>query len=126
MSRICSEMEFDNHYSEEYCKALFDRANKSILDKLVSTIEEGKKYIIRRNMFVDEIPEKNLVRAETFIDVGELITCRDCRFCEKQTVRYSLKPIFVCLADWCMGSEGDNPIVKPNGFCAWSERRDDA
>lgn len=56
----------------------------------------------------------------------QIVRCKDCKFCEQQKVRYAPNPIYVCLADWCMGSEGDNPLVEPDGFCAWGERRNDA
>lgn len=54
----------------------------------------------------------------------EVIRCRNCKFGEQQIVRFSPDPIFICLADWCKGSEGDNPLVDMNGFCAWGERRE--
>lgn len=52
-----------------------------------------------------------------------IVRCRDCKFGEQQIVRFSPDPIFVCLADWCKGSEGDNPLVDIDGFCAWGERK---
>lgn len=55
----------------------------------------------------------------------EIVRCRDCRNLESQTVSYSDKPIFVCTAEWCEGAERDNPLVEPDGFCAWGERRED-
>ena len=53
----------------------------------------------------------------------EVVRCRDCKYCEVQTVCYSSNPYFVCLADWCEGADHDNPIVESDGFCAWGERR---
>lgn len=53
----------------------------------------------------------------------EIVRCRDCKYIELQTVSYSVNPLYVCLAEWCEGSEGDNPLVVPFGFCAWGERR---
>ena len=53
----------------------------------------------------------------------EIVRCRDCKYHEPMTVCYLEKPLSVCTADWCTGAEGDNPLVKPDGFCAWSERR---
>lgn len=54
----------------------------------------------------------------------KIVRCKDCKYCELQTVSYSDKPLFVCLAEWCEGSEHDNPLVEPDGFCAWGERKE--
>lgn len=56
--------------------------------------------------------------------LGEIVRCRDCKHHKLQTVVYSDKPLSVCTAEWCEGSEGDNPLVEPNGFCKWGERRE--
>ena len=53
----------------------------------------------------------------------EIVRCRDCKHHESQGVSYSDKPLSVCTAEWCEGSEHDNPLVEPNGFCAWGERK---
>ena len=52
----------------------------------------------------------------------EIVRCRDCKHHELQTVVYSSKPLSICTAEWCEGSEHDNPLVEPDGFCAWGER----
>lgn len=54
----------------------------------------------------------------------EIVRCRDCKYCELLTVVYLDKPLSVCTAEWCEGAEGDNPLVKPDGFCAWGERQE--
>lgn len=55
---------------------------------------------------------------------GEIVRCRDCKYCEVQTVSYySSNTFFVCLADWCEGSDHDNPTVESDGFCAWGEKK---
>jgi hypothetical protein len=54
----------------------------------------------------------------------EIVRCRDCKHHELQGVSYSDKPLSVCTAEWCEGSEHDNPLVEPNGFCAWGERKE--
>ena len=61
----------------------------------------------------------NLYKSMDFIQV---VRCRDCKYLETQTVSFSDKPLFVCIAEWCIGAEGDNPLVEPDGFCAWGER----
>lgn len=48
-----------------------------------------------------------------------IVRCKDCKFSELMKVRYSDKKITICNAEWCEGSEGDHPIVDPDGFCAW-------
>lgn len=54
----------------------------------------------------------------------EVVRCFDCKHHELQNVSYSDKPLSVCTAEWCEGSEHDNPLVESNGFCAWGERRE--
>lgn len=54
----------------------------------------------------------------------EIVRCRDCKHYELLTVSYSDKPLSVCTAEWCEGMERDNPLVEPDGFCAWGERRE--
>ena len=56
--------------------------------------------------------------------LNAIIRCRDCKHLEMQTVSYSKKPLSICTAEWCEGAEGDNPLVEPDGFCAWGERKD--
>lgn len=77
------------------------------------------EYIYRSNgePLANERGEILLARA------GEVVRCRDCRHYEMQTVRYSGEPLSVCTAEWCEGSEGDNPLVEPNGFCAWGIKK---
>lgn len=52
----------------------------------------------------------------------KIVRCRDCKHHELQGVSYSDKLLSVCTAEWCEGSEHDNPLVEPDGFCAWGER----
>lgn len=51
----------------------------------------------------------------------EIVRCRNCKYHELMVVSYLDKPLSVCTAEWCVGAEGDNPLVKPDGFCAWGE-----
>lgn len=67
-------------------------------------------------IWVDDLPD--LKRGE------EIVRCRDCKYHDLQTVVYSSKPLSVCMAEWCEGSEHDNPLVEPNGYCKWGERRE--
>lgn len=57
-------------------------------------------------------------------ELTEIVRCRDCKHYELLTVSYSDKPLSVCTAEWCEGMERDNPLVEPDGFCAWGERRE--
>ena len=57
------------------------------------------------------------------IDFVQVVRCRDCKYCATITVSYSDKPAHECIAEWCRGAEGDNPLVEPDGFCAWGERK---
>lgn len=52
----------------------------------------------------------------------EIVRCRDCKYHDLQTVVYSSKPLSVCMAEWCEGSEHE--LVEPNGYCKWGERRE--
>lgn len=52
-----------------------------------------------------------------------IVHCKDCMFSEVVTVRYSDRSFAVCLADWCEGSEGVHPIIEPDGFCSYGERK---
>lgn len=44
----------------------------------------------------------------------EIVRCRDCVYFDK----YENDEINVCY-----GFDNEQPIVEPNGFCAWAERR---
>lgn len=74
----------------------------------------------------NKIWRKNEVRimldVYTSMDFVQVVRCRDCKYLEKITLSYSDKPLFACTAEWCIGAEGDNPLVEPDGFCAWGER----
>lgn len=52
----------------------------------------------------------------------KVVYCRNCKHHELQKVSYSEKPLSVCTAEWCEGSEHDNPLIEPDGFCAWGEK----
>ena len=54
----------------------------------------------------------------------EIVRCRDCKYRELMTVSYLDKPLSVCISEQWIGAEGDNPLVKPDGFCAWGERNE--
>lgn len=53
----------------------------------------------------------------------EIMRCRDCKYHEYLNVSYSDKLFSVCLSEQWIGAEGDNPLVEPDGFCAWGERK---
>ena len=53
----------------------------------------------------------------------EIVRCCDCKHHEYLNVSYSDKLFSVCLSEQWIGAEGDNPLVEPNGFCAWGERK---
>ncbi len=53
----------------------------------------------------------------------EIVRCCDCKCHEYMTVSYSDKPLSVCVSEQWMGAEGDNPLVEPDGFCKWGERK---
>ena len=55
--------------------------------------------------------------------VQPIVRCYVCKHCDMFTVSYSDNPLFACLSEQWIGAEGDNPLVKPNGFCAWGERK---
>ena len=54
----------------------------------------------------------------------EIVRCKDCKHHELMTVSYLDKPLSVCISEQWIGAEGDNPLVKPDGFCAWGERKE--
>lgn len=54
----------------------------------------------------------------------EIVRCCDCKHHEYMTVSYSDNPLSVCYSEQWIGAEGDNPLVKHDGFCAWGERQD--
>lgn len=56
-------------------------------------------------------------------DLEEIVRCSDCKYHDYMTVSYSDKPLSVCYSEQWIGAEGDNPLVEPNGFCAWGERK---
>lgn len=53
----------------------------------------------------------------------EIVRCKDCKHHEYMTVSYSDNPLSVCYSEQWVGAEGDNPLVAPNGFCKWGERK---
>lgn len=53
----------------------------------------------------------------------EIVRCCDCKHHEYLNVSYSDKLFSVCLSEQWIGAEGDNPLVEPDGFCAWGERK---
>lgn len=60
----------------------------------------------------------------------EIVRCRDCKHVHhcpdwQPDKRFKPKDIWICEAEWCMGFEGDHPLVEPDGFCKWGERRGD-
>lgn len=62
---------------------------------------------------------------EVFISGDKLpriVRCRDCKYHEPMVVSYLDKPLSVCISEQWIGAEGDNPLVKPDGFCAWGEK----
>lgn len=73
--------------------------------------------------------------AKTFTDLRshrheQIVRCRDCKHARHESnwqPDKRRKPIdlWLCEAEWCEGLEGDSPCVKPDGFCAWGERKDD-
>lgn len=64
-------------------------------------------------------------RGSHWLTGEKIVRCRDCKHLDEIRVSYSAEPVFQCKADWCQGVEGDSPLVEPNGFCAWGERRSD-
>ena len=52
----------------------------------------------------------------------EIVRCKDCKHKELLNVSYSDNPLFVCLSEQWIGAEGDNPLVKADGFCSWGEK----
>lgn len=57
------------------------------------------------------------------LDFVNVVRCRDCKYHEPMIVSYLDRPLSVCTALWCEGAEGDNPLVKSDGYCAWGERK---
>lgn len=53
-----------------------------------------------------------------------IVRCKDCKHHEYLNVSYSDKLFSVCLSEQWIGAEGDNPLVEPDGFCAWGERKE--
>lgn len=53
----------------------------------------------------------------------EIVRCKDCKYHEYMTVSYSDNPLSVCYSEQWIGAEGDNPLVKTDGYCAWGERK---
>lgn len=55
--------------------------------------------------------------------VQPIVRCRDCKHHEYMTLSYSDNPLSICISEQWVGAEGDNPLVVPNGFCKWGERK---
>ena len=76
-----------------------------------------RDYIIT---FYDELA----IWLENNVDsMKEIVRCKDCKHHEYLSVSYSDKLVSVCLSEQWIGAEGDNPLVRHDGFCAWGERK---
>lgn len=53
----------------------------------------------------------------------EIVRCCNCKHHKYMDVSYLDYPLSVCYSEQWEGAEGDNPLVEPNGFCKWGERR---
>lgn len=62
-------------------------------------------------------------KVDDFVLHERIVRCSDCKHHDYMTVSYSDKPLSVCYSEQWIGAEGDNPLVEPNGFCAWGERK---
>ena len=58
-----------------------------------------------------------------FVIHERIVRCCNCKHHEYMTVSYSDNPLSVCVSEQWIGAEGDNPLVTPNGFCKWGERK---
>lgn len=94
-----------------------------MLDEPVT--EPVRRLIAKYESRIERLEKANGRLCEQINAMPEIVLCRDCVHFEMKKVRYSSKPIFVCIAEWCEGSEGDNPLVNPDGFCAWAKRKED-
>ena len=63
--------------------------------------------------------------------VTELVRCRDCRYCDdREAERWdsTLAELYGEPPVYCNSPQWDGPYlhrsVKPDGFCAWGERRE--
>lgn len=52
-----------------------------------------------------------------------IVRCHDCKYHDYMHVLYSDRPLSVCYSEQWKGAEGDNPLVEPDGFCKWGERK---
>ncbi len=60
----------------------------------------------------------------------EIVRCRDCEHVKHDPEwqpdrRFKPVDMWTCHAEWCEGFEGDHPVVEPDGFCRWGERRNE-
>ena len=58
----------------------------------------------------------------------EIVRCRDCKHAHHDPAwqpdrRFKPVDLWSCHAEWCEGFEGDHPVVEPDGFCKWGERK---
>lgn len=72
--------------------------------------------------------EFDLASTEFISEYEEIVRCRDCKHVHHRPdwqpdKRFKPKDIWICEAEWCMGFEGDHPLVEPDGFCKWAIRR---
>lgn len=64
------------------------------------------------------------------VSAPEIVRCRDCEYyCEERrntALGWTDKPIPICLSDqWSTSGLKPCHEVKPDGFCAWGERKDE-
>ena len=62
-------------------------------------------------------------KVDDFVLHERIVRCSVCKYHDYMTVSYSDKPLSVCYSEQWIGAEGDNPLVEPDGFCKWGERK---
>lgn len=80
---------------------------ESVADAFLGQIEYGKDYVIRTELAKEDWADGFGTKYTYNLKFDEIVRCGDCKH---------------CVVGWCCWH---NSVVKPDGFCAWGERRDE-
>lgn len=79
-----------------------------------NVMDIASKYAERISRVIDEQTLANVEHQLAMYGYVKVVRCRDCVYFDK----YENDEINVCYR-----FDNEQPIIKPDGFCAWAERR---
>lgn len=104
--------EIDGSHPVEHVKAFSLAAIANALIAIAERMNEMSEYIV-------DFDEKSsaymrILLSKTAMNKGEIVRCKDCAYYDN----YPNDEISVCYR-----FDNEQPIVEPDGYCAWAKRR---